>query len=185
MKLVLFFLITGLVACQQSGMEQYSSLVKKELSGNKKVNDIFFGISLGMTSKDFYVHCWNLNKKGTFRDGAGNTSVLYELNNKELKHEAEMNFYPEFNDGRIHKLWAKFRYKGWMPWNKELGADKLLPDVVNFYGKWYPAGNPFLTVQDARRGTLYVKIDGNRQIVIGTFDDTDVKVEYTDLSVEK
>ena len=185
MKLSLFFLITGLIACQQSGVDQYSSLVKKELSGNKKVNDIFFGISLGMSSKDFYVHCWNMNKKGVFRDGAGNTSVLYELGKNELKHEAEMNFYPEFKDGKIYKLWAKFRYKGWVPWNKELGSDKLFPQVVDLYQKWYPGGNSFITVSDAKRGTMKVKVDGNRQIVIGIFDDTDVKVEYTDLSAGK
>ncbi len=185
LKYYLLFLTIGLYACQHSTKDEYDSLVKKELSSNKKVNDIFWGINLGMTSKDFYVHCWNLNKKGMFRDGPGNTSVLHELENKELKHPAEMNFYPEFKDGKIYKLWTKFRYKGWMPWNKELGSDKLLPDVVKLYRKWYPEGNSFITIQDVKRGTMYVKIDGNRQIIIGIFDDTDVKAEYTDLSVEE
>ena len=185
LKYFLSCLIAGLFACQHSAMDEYNSLVKKELDSNKKVNDIFWGISLGVTSKDFYVHCWKKNKEGIFSDGAGNTSVLYNLDSSELKHPAEMNFYPEFKNGKIYKLWTKFRYKGWMPWNKELGSDKLLPDVVNLYKKWYPRGNPFITISDPKRGTMHVKIDGNRQIIIGVFDETDVKAEYTDLSVAK
>ena len=43
LKYSLFFLITGLLACQQSEMDQYHSLGKKRTSSNKKVNDIFFG----------------------------------------------------------------------------------------------------------------------------------------------
>ena len=185
LKYFLLSLMMGLFACQHSALDEYSRLVKKELDSRKKVNDIFFGIHLGMSSKDFYVHCWNKNKEGLFTDGAGNTSVLYELDSTQLKHPADMNFYPEFMNGKIHKLWAKFRYKGWMPWNKELGSDKLLPDVIGLYNKWYPGGNPFIKVQDEKRGTKYVKIDGNRQIVISLFDDTDVKAEYKDLSVSK
>lgn len=185
LKFFILCLVMGLLACQHSPIEEYNNLVKKELGSRKRVNDIFFGISLGMSSKDFYVHCWNKNKEGTFTNGASNTSVLYELDSTQMKYPAEMNFYPEFKNAKIHKLWAKFRYKGWMPWNKELGADKLLPDVVSLYNKWYPGGNPFVKVEDEKRGTVYMKIDGNRQIVIEKLDETDVKAEYTDLSVSK
>jgi hypothetical protein len=185
LKYFLLCSIMGLFACRQSAIEEYNSLVKKELDSKKKVDDIFFGIRLGMNSKDFYVHCWNKNKEGLFRDGAGNSSVLYELDSTQLKHAAEMNFYPEFKNGQIHKLWAKFRYKGWMPWNKELGSDKLLPDIVELYGRWYPGGNPFIKIADEQRRARYVKIDGNRQIMITVFDDTDVKAEYTDLRISK
>jgi hypothetical protein len=187
MRRTFFFIMIALIlySCKQDGIDQYSALVKKELNSNRKVNDIFFGIYLGMTSKDFYVHCWNKNKEGLFRDGAGNSSVLYEFDSTELNHHAEMNFYPAFKDGKIQRLWTKFRYKGWAPWNKELSSARLLPDVVALYKRWYSAGNPFITISDSKRGTLYVKIDGNRQIVIGIYDDTDVKAEYTDLSAGK
>ena len=33
----------------------------------------------------------------------GNMSVLYKLD-KELKHPASMNFYPDFNDSTICKM---------------------------------------------------------------------------------
>ena len=70
-------------------------------------------------------------------------------------------------------------------WNKYLEADSLLPDVVTMYKKWYSEGNPFIQINDEKKGTIYVKVDGNRRITIGKYDDVRVKVEYTDLLVEK
>jgi hypothetical protein len=185
MKLLLPFAFVLLLAgCRQSEIKQYQQLVKNEVASKKKVNEIFFGISLGMPNKDFYVHCWNMNKKGVFQDGSGNTSVLYQLNHNELKHPADLYFYPEFGNGKIKSMWAKFQYAGWAPWNKQLGSDSLLPDVVNLYKKWYPGGNDFITISDPKRGTMYAKVDGNRRILIGLYDDVQVKVDYTDLLVE-
>lgn len=171
------------LSCHRSPMDHYNSLVKKELESKKKVNDIFFGINLGMTSKEFYLHCWELNKKGLFTDGMGNNSVNYKLVKNELKHPADMNFYPEFNKGRIHKMWVRFQYAGWVPWNKQLNSDNLLGDVVNLYRKWYPGGNPFIQISDEKKGDIFVKVDGNRRIIIGRFDDVQVKADYTDLNV--
>jgi hypothetical protein len=186
MKQLKYFLLLLLFAsCRQSGMDHYESLVKKELKSNKKVNDIFFGISFGMTSKDFFMHCWDLNKKGIFTDGSNNTAVLYKLNHNELNHPGELNFYPEFHEGKIYRMGARFQYPGWAPWNKNLYSDSLLTDVVNLYKKWYPSGNPFIKISDEKKGTIYVKVDGNRRIIIGRYDDQQVKADYTDLLIER
>jgi hypothetical protein len=184
-KIACVVFIMSAVACRQSAIDRYNSQVQKELASNKKVNDIFMGISLGMTSKDFYLHCWDMNKKGLFTDGGNNTAVKYRLVNNELKHPAEMNFYPEFNNGKVARMWVKFQYEGWVPWNKKLDSDDLVLDVLALYKKWYPEGNPFLTIADKEKGTIYVKVDGNRRIIIGRFDDIQVKVDYTDLEMEK
>src|SRR5688572_1145427 len=96
--LILFIAVTG---CQQSELQRYHALVKKERESAKTVNDIFFGISLGMASKDFYMHCWEMNKQGVFTDGPANSSVMHKLNNNELKYPASMNFYPTFTKGSI------------------------------------------------------------------------------------
>lgn len=181
----LLFLLFACISCQQSTIDHYNSLVKKEVTSKKKVNNIFFGIALGMPSKDFYVHCWKMNKKGLFADGSGNTSVSYKLVKNELQHPAEMNFYPEFYNGRINKMWVRFQYAGWAPWNKDLDSGNLLADVLKLYQKWYPSGNPFITITDKKKGNIYVKVDGNRRIIIGRYDDVQVKVDYTDLSTEK
>ena len=76
-KLLLAILAIGMMGCKQSSLSKYHALVKKERGSSKTVNDIFFGISLGMPSKDFYIHCWDQSKKGLFTDGPGNISVLY------------------------------------------------------------------------------------------------------------
>lgn len=177
-----------LIACSDDrSMNEYSSLVKKELAGNKRADSIFFGIHFGMTQKDFFKHCWEMNKKGIFtdgNDGAGSMYVLYKLE-KELKYPASMNFYPDFNDSIISKMRVSISYNGWAPWNKHLYADSLLPDVLALYKKWYSDGNSFIQLHDKVKGTIYVKVDGNRRITIGKYNDMFVKIDYSDMLVEK
>lgn len=180
-----FLLLIGLFGCKQSSMDQYEALVERERKSSKQANDLFFGIALGMTSKNFYLHCWDMNKKGLFMDGLNNTSVSYKLVHSELQYPAEMNFYPEFQDGRIYKMAVRFQYSGWAPWNKELDSDDLLADVVKLYKKWYPGGNDFIAITDKTQRTIYVKVDGNRRIIIGRYDDVQVKADYTDLRMEE
>ena len=63
-----------LIACSEdSDMDKYNKLVKKELASNKRVDSIFFGIYFGMTQKNFFMHCWEMNKKGIFTDGNDGT----------------------------------------------------------------------------------------------------------------
>ena len=179
----LFLLIVN--SCKEkSAEEKYQALVKKELASGKKMDSIFFGIRLGMVRKDFYVHCWEMNKKGMFSDGRGNEFVLYKLN-KELNYPADMNFYPDFKDSVITRMRVNVQYQGWAPWNKHLGADSLLPDVLNMYKKWYPTGNDFIRLQDPKKGIEYVKVDGNRQITINKADDIMVNVLFEDLNDKK
>lgn len=164
--------------------KQYPELVKSELASGKRYDSIFFGIYLGMTGKEFFTHCWEMNKKGLFTDGRSNTAVLYRLNHNELKYPASMNFYPEMELGKINKMSVSFQYDAWAPWNKHLFADSLLHDVLNLYNKWYVNGNPFIKVGENER-PIYVKVDGNRRITLRKQDDMDVKVEYIDLLAEQ
>lgn len=180
-----FIILFTLMACSgDKDMDKYHSLVKKELAGDKRVDSIFLGIHFGMARKNFFAHCWEMNKKGVFRDGLNNMYVLYKLD-KELKYPASMNFYPDFNDSTISKMRVIIQYDAWAPWNKRLYADSLLPDVLTMYKKWYSKGNPFIQIKDEKKGTIYVKVDGNRRITIGKYDDMIVKVDYTDMLVEK
>jgi hypothetical protein len=181
----IFIVLCMLIACSDDrGMDKYNSLVKKELADNKRVDSIFFGIYFGMPRRKFFAHCWEMNKKGIFRDGLNNMFVLYKMDTG-LKHPASMNFYPDFNDSTISKMRVMFQYDAWALWNKHLYADRLLPDVLSLYKKWYSDGNPFLQISDEKKGTIYVKVDGNRRITIGKYDDMIVKVDYTDMLVEK
>lgn len=182
----ILFLTVILTACsQEKGYNQYKAMVAKELASGQRVDSLFFGIYLGMSSKEFYAHCWEMNKKGLLTDGESNTAVLYKLHNAELGHAASMNFYPAFYQDKIHQMTVTFSYDAWAPWNKHLFADSLQPKVLELYQSWYKEGNPFIKMEDEKRGPIYVKVDGNRRIIIGKFDDARVKVDYTDLQVEK
>src|SRR5665647_518676 len=154
--------IISACSCSPSGGEQYDRLVKKELAKGTRVDSLFLGISFGMTSKTFYGYCWELNKKGIISDGSNNTMVLYKIDSG-LKYPASMNFYPDFLDNKISHMRVTFQYNAWAPWNKAQFSDSLLPDVLRFYKKWYPAGNEFIAITDKVKGTIYVKVDGNRR----------------------
>lgn len=179
-------IIAVLSACNNfsSEGEKYSMLVKKELKKGIRKDSLFLGLRLGMTSKEFYVHCWELNKQGIISDGELNTAVKYKLKS-ELKHPGAMNFYPDFYEDKIAKIRVKFSYDAWAPWNKNLIADSLMPDVLNLCKRWYPRGNEFITLNDSIRGTIHVKVDGNRRIIIGKVDEREVLVDYTDMLIEQ
>ena len=78
-----------------------------------------------------------------------------------------------------------FQYDGWAPWNKHLFSDSLLQDVLQLYKKWYSKGNSFIEMKEPGKSTIYVKVDGNRRIVIGKKDDMVVKANYTNLITEQ
>lgn len=181
---MIFLLLFG---CKnKTPLEKYEELVARELASNKKNDSIFWGIRFGMTQKQFFNHCWEMNKKGIITDGTdgkGNMYILYKLKN-ELPYVASMNFYPKFNDSTITGMKALYHYDGWVPWNKSLSADSLLPNIVRLYKKTYNDGNAFIEMNDKKKGPLFAKVDGNRRIVITKEDDVQVKVEFTDLLME-
>lgn len=185
-----FLLVTAVVLFVLSGCgpkdpkAQYSDLLRSERAKNIRVDSIFFGYYFGMPRKEFYEHSWDLNRQKKVMDGVNNVFILYSLRNNELKEPGSMNFFPEFYKEKIFKMRAEFTYDSWAPWNKEKYSDHLLPDVVNYFNAWFPDGNPFIPITDSVKGTIHVKVDGNRRIVIGKFDDRVVKADFTDLTIE-
>lgn len=180
-KLLAGFLVSFIfISC--SPKAEYDRKLKQELSSGIRQDSIFMGIYLGMPEKKFYLHCWNLNKRGVIRQGETNTTIEYEIKN-ELKYPGLMDFYPNFNEGKIYEMPVKIKYKGWAPWNKELSSDRLQEDVLNWYEKVY--GKGFLKVRHPERGFAYVKLDGNRRITIFKADDLYVWVVFTDMLVKR
>ena len=94
-----------------------------------------------------------------------------------------MNFYPSFESDSIYEMPVHINYRGWAPWNRRLSPDSLLLDVVKMLKKWH--GNDFLKLQYPDVGPVFVKVDGNRRIVASRDGESQVKVVYTDLLVEK
>jgi hypothetical protein len=182
-----FSLIFGILICVIlisgcSPKARYERMLNRELASGIRHDSLFMGLYLGMTQKDFYVHCWNLNHKGLIRQGEGNTTVEYKMRG-ELKHSGQMNFYPKFADGKIYEMPVRFAYSGWAPWNKELSSKNLMKDVLQWYKKIYGTG--FIEVDHPERGPAFVKVDGNRRITIFKTDDLYVWAVFTDLTAEK
>ncbi len=162
----------------------YDRVVKKELARGVRYDSLFFGIYLGMSAEDFYAHCWEMNKKGLWRQGPRNLTVQYEME-KELKAPAYMDFYPIFEDGKIVEMPVTFSYKAWAPWNRELFNDSLLVDVLRLFEEWY--GEGFRKVEGPNGRIAYVKVDGNRRISLYKDPVNDIEVEawFVDLLAKK
>jgi hypothetical protein len=175
-------LISGLIVSGCSPRAKYERRLKHELASGVRYDSLFLGLYFGMPERVFYVHCWNLNHKGSIKQGESNTTAEYELKN-ELKHPAVMDFYPKFNQGKISEMPVVFKYKGWAPWNKTLSSDNLHKEVLKWYEKVY--GDGFIKVKHHLHGTAYVKIDGNRRITIFKQDDLRVWAVFTDMTVIK
>jgi hypothetical protein len=173
--------LTGLILFSCSPGERYERRLVRELASGVRNDSLFMGIYLGMTEKEFYSHCWNLNRQGLVRQGTGNTSVEYDMR-EELNFPATMNFYPVFNQGRIMEMPVRFIYNGWAPWNKELSAESLMLDVLNWCEDIY--GHGFIKAEHPEKGTAYVKIDGNRRISIYTEQDRYVWTVFRDMLAE-
>ena len=186
MKSRLIFLLTVIasviVLCGCSPRAKYERRLKQELASGARFDTLFMGFYFGMPEKEYYVHCWNLNKKGFIRQGENNTTVLYELKD-ELKFPAAMNFYPRFVQGKIYEMPVRLTYKGWAPWNKTLSSENLEIDVLNWYEKLY--GKGFIEVKHPERGSAFVKVDGNRRITIFIENELNVWAIFTDLTVKK
>lgn len=181
-KLLGIVLISASILTACTPKAKYEHMLKSELGSGVRYDSLFMGFYFGMPEKEFYLHCWNLNKKGLFRQSSNNTTVEYETKN-ELKYPATMNFYPKFHGGTISEMPVRYVYKGWAPWNKKLSAENLQMDVLAYYKKVYGGG--FMEVRHPKKGSAFVKMNGNRRITIFKEDDLHVWAIFTDMLVKK
>jgi len=167
-----------LVACDQRS--PYQKMVDEGLSSGERYDSTLLGIQFGMTVKEFFDYCFEMNQKGSFQQGSG--TVIYDVNDK-LPLPAQMEFYPIFQDTQIVELPIAVTYDNWAPWNKRAFADSLQLDLKNLLEEWH--GEGFVEVTHPERGSIFVKVDGNRRIIIAKQDDQIAKVLYTDMSVQQ
>ncbi len=182
---ILFFLVL-IVFSSISCESEYSKVVKRELKKEIKNDSIFFGLYFGETRQEFYDRCWELNRQKIITHGGNNQFVKYALpskNKENILEEMEMLFYGIFDEENIMRgMDIRFRYRGWSIWDKKYQADSLLVVVKDTLEKWYP-GNSFFKV-DIDSTSLYIKVDGNRQIKMyptKSSDKQDVIVKIEDI----
>ena len=179
---LLLFLTMGIIftACES----EYSRTVKREIKTGVVHEDLILGLKLGQTQKDFYDHCWKLNKQKLVSHGSGNKFAKHLMlldSTAQEPNEVEMLFYGIFDEEKVmHGMHMKFSYLKWSPWGKEFQSDILVKALKEKYLKEYK-GNPFIeiTIKDSLKA--YAKIDGTREILIYPNSDKDVTVKMGDL----
>ena len=159
----------------------YLLLEKRELETGLVYDSLFLGVKFKMTSKEFYAHCWDLNKKELITQGPSNNSVRFILQSKSNDGKIEMLFYPVFNKDSIYEVNSTFSYIGW---NRNLFSNFLIEEVKEIMEDWY--GSNFITIKNSKNDKmLYATVNGNRRIAITIVDDSKVRVRFTNLLVEK
>ncbi len=166
-------------ACEQQS--PYARWVAQARASGQRHDSLFLGIYLGMPEKAFYDHCLQLNRDSIVTDGL-NMTVEYPL--PDLEPQATMLFFPKFEAGRIVELSATIGYNGWAPWNRHLWADSLLPKVVRILEQWYDTGFRQMEVPQCP-APCWVRIDGNRQILVYADGEQYVRVIFSDLDPKK
>jgi hypothetical protein len=169
-------------ACKPTTPPSASALVTPR-SGTARIDSVFLGYYFGMTHLNFMAHCREMNQKHILKDGTSGVNIQYKFQRNEFPSEAVMEFYPTFGkDAKIHAVPTDFLYLGWSPWNKELSADAMLPQVVALMEKWYGTG--FQTSKTAMGETIYEKTELNRNIKISRLDERKVRVMLTDIDAK-
>ncbi|WP_149274630.1 hypothetical protein [Pareuzebyella sediminis] len=174
------------VASCSSEVTKYDSLVKEEMAKGTIHDSLLFGMRFGQTKKEFFDRCWQLNSKGIVKQGPNNQFVEYKLPKKKgqgLQYAITMLFYGIFNDSNtMTGMNFQFSYDGWSLWNEKLQSHELIHSVKDSLKKWYP-GNDFIQLRMKKdTSEVYVKIDGNRRILIKPLDDNRiVKARIDDL----
>ena len=160
---------------------EYAKLVEQELAKGYRMDSVILGIHLGMSRKEFYSYCWAMNKQHIFTNSG--TKVLYKFYDGD--DTVVMKFYPDFLNDSIYQVQATYQYQGWMPWVLHRQPDSLQVRLRKKFEKL--SGLGFIKVE---RGGLYkdfafVKVDGNRRIVMFRESEMELKTVFTDLRSEK
>ena len=162
----------------------YSSLVESELNSGEIYDSLFLGVKFGMTSSEFYSHCWDLIKKKLVSQGPSNNSVKYMIPTESIGQNIEMLFYPVFNKDTVYEVNSTYSYTAWAPWNEGTGSDFLIDEVKSILEGWY--NSDFISIENPKNDdVLFVTVNGNRRITLTEISDREVRARFTDLSIEK
>ena len=167
-------------SCQNSS--DYSVYVKQEMATGKYIDSLQFGLKFGDSKKTFFTKCWELNSKGIVSHGPNNEFVAYELDNLPEGNKMNHLFYGIFNEENIMiGLNMRFYYLGWAPWNSHLMSDSVLPIAMRILKEWYPGNDFSLLENESYPNDTYIKVDGNRQLIVRIIDEKNVWAQLLDL----
>lgn len=170
-----------LISCNTSN---YEKLIETEMSNSVRHDSILLGFDFGISRADFFIVCKELNSKKLVIQSEKSGYVQYLFPNKtEEDEDLRALFWGIFNEEKIMTgLKFEFSHVAWAPWNKASQPQNLIPVIKNKLLEWFP-GNEFISVTTKEsKKNIWVKIDGNRRIIILEPDNVSaVKVNIDDL----
>lgn len=169
-----------LLSCQSSPEKRYLKLEAQELATNTRQDSLFKGVYLGMKEAEFYDFCLtkNIHKdffQGGQKDGSWICTKIKDSTNKSV----EINFFPEFKQGKIFAVNTAFYDGNLLDNNKEsLGLKNTLLRLEKWYGKAFiKIESPYFFKND-----VYVSVHGNRRIIVSKEPQNNfVDVRFVDL----
>ena len=170
--------------CEPSGtpQERYEVALAEGLASDEVTNELFLGLQLAETDKEFYDRCTRLNMEQKITMGSGGNRVDYKLGDA-LKRPATLTFYPDFSADRpriIEAMDLEIVYDDWSPWNKEAHAPKLLADVAEWAKNNFGGG--FEVVDHPKHQKVLVQVKNNRRAAFWVLDTKAVRGRFTDLN---
>lgn len=186
----IFYLILTIVTFVFIGCKsEYQRAIEKGLSTGIVHEDLILDMKVGWTRKEFYAHCWDLNKEEKISQGSGNKYARYYVKPGEyhgVTEEIDLLFYGIFDREEIMVgMDMKMSYVKWAPWNENLQSDKLLEKMKQYYVHTY-GGSEFITINTGKEDLVAcVKVDDNRQILMYPTSDKDIAIKIEDLRFKK
>jgi hypothetical protein len=177
-KLLISICLIPLTGCWQS---EYTKTLKSELGRGVRYDSVFLGINLGESRQLYQEKCSQLNKDKVLGMGArGGVAHRFLLDSSDSTQLVEVLVLPNFDkEDNISHVALEYSYVAWAPWNKQLQGDSLHPRLMKYLLRQF-GGNKFIQV-DADDNSFWVKIDGNRRIVVAKPDANQVTVKVYDM----
>ena len=183
MKKLIFCLLaaaSALLGCRSD----YEKMLAEERASGQRHDEMWLDFRLGMPQKDFYDTCWQLNARGILSHGTEPPITTRMDVSQHFSAPVFLNFFPQFEDGKVSEMMAVFVYKDWAPWLTDRTQEKLLAESARCLEKLLP-GNAFLEITHPEKGKVLVKVDGNRKVLLFPFEEQKAKAIITDLNRKK
>lgn len=176
---IFIFIVLLCISCKT----EYEKYVEQEISKNVRNDSLFLGFKFGMPRSKFFEVCWHLNNQHIVNSGTGANVEYIEKSDSNDPKALRLIFYGIFDEKTIMRgMDMKYNYLVWSPWLKDKDIHQLIKDVKSKMLKEY-GGNDFIEMRLKQdKIVAYVKIDGNRQILVYPKNSTEVVVKIEDLN---
>ncbi len=183
MKSLIFKLLVvvfALSACRSD----YEKLVAKETASGTRHDSLWLNMYLGQPQKMWFDSCRALNLRGILDHGTELPMTTRWDVSADFPQPVYLNFYPSFDDNKVTGMRCIFLYQNWTPLVNKFSQDSLLVETRRYLEKRLP-GNAFLDMSRPDKGKVWVKVDGNRQVILTPFEECKVLALIADLSFGK